>query len=382
MAGLEIVTEIPKLPVRPRDGHKGTFGRVFVVGGSRGMAGAPCLAAMAALRSGAGLVQVGVPAGMVSIVSAKLLEATVVPLAGQATLEMNAQATILEVAREAQVVIYGPGLGPGPGMTARFSGVKGAIHVPDPVDDGTTHGETGGRHAAEPKVSMGALERIGGSSSSRSLGSLGSGGGGEEEIDGDVPTSATDSAGEPQTVALPQQAVGLNRLSAAVVQRVRTALILDADGLNAIASRPMLLASRRGRTTIITPHPGEMARLTGLEPARIAQEREKIAAEWALKLQSIVVLKGAGTVVTDGRRLYVNTTGNPGMGTGGTGDVLSGVIGALVGQGLSGFDAAVLGVHAHGLAGDLAAAALSEPGMIAGDLIQYLPQAWRRLAER
>lgn len=363
MAAPERITDVPALPARPRDGHKGTFGRVFIIGGSRGMTGAPCLAAMAALRSGAGLVQVGVPAGLVQIVAAKLLEPTIVPLAGQSTLEMNAQTTILEVARQASAVIFGPGLGPGPGVDARFSGQKSAalaaIDEPDEKDD--------------IKVSMGAL---GGGKPEPTPAD-------ETELESeDGPPSKNGNVEITQTAVLPQQAVGLSRLSATVVQRLRAPLILDADGLNAIAPRPMLLSSRRGRITIITPHPGEMAKITGLTVTQVQQDREKIAAEWALKLQSIVVLKGAGTVVTDGKRLYVNTTGNPGMGTGGAGDVLTGVIGALIGQGLGGFEAAVLGVHAHGLAGDLAAADRTEMGLIAGDLIDYLPRAWQRLAAR
>ncbi|HTL52593.1 MAG TPA: NAD(P)H-hydrate dehydratase [Planctomycetota bacterium] len=376
MAGWDVVTQVPKLPVRPRDGHKGTFGRVFVVGGSRGMIGAPCLAAQAAMRSGAGLVQVGVPAGLVHVAGALLLEQTIVPLAGQSALEMNAQAGIMEVARDASCVVFGPGLGPGPGISTRFSASKGSktalpalelddggVGEPDLEDEAivTKPTSVGGRMSRlhvvthKPEDTPAEGEAAAGES------------------------AANDTDGEGATVALPQQAVGLNRLCATVIQRLRAPLVLDADGLNAIASRPLILASRRGRTTIITPHPGEMARITGLSVEAIAKDREKIAAEWALKLQSIVVLKGAGTVVTDGRKLYVNTTGNPGMATGGSGDVLAGVIGALIGQGLSAFDAAVLGVHAHGLAGDLAAHEMSETGLIARDIIAHLPAAWKKL---
>lgn len=374
MAGWDIVTQIPKLPVRPRDGHKGTFGRIFIVGGSRGMTGAPCLAAQAAMRSGAGLVQVGVPAGLVQIVASHLLEQTIVPLSGQAALEMNAQATIMEVARDAAAVVFGPGLGPGPGLGTRFSassGVKAAFPALE-VDDGGVGSPDDDTQilpnpARHPRMAVGKIVLPGAKSS-------------DTPAEGDGEPDAGDNDGAGATVAMPQQAVGLNRLCAAVIQRLRAPLVLDADGLNAIASRPLILASRRGRATVITPHPGEMARITGLKVEQIAAEREKTAAEWALKLQSIVVLKGAGTVVTDGRRLYVNTTGNPGMGTGGAGDVLSGIIGALIGQGLNAFDAAVLGVHAHGLAGDLAAAELTETGLIARDLIAFLPAAWKQLA--
>lgn len=152
-------------------------------------------------------------------------------------------------------------------------------------------------------------------------------------------------------------------------------MVIDADGLNHLAKlRGGLPALPEG--TVLTPHPGEMRRLwpafrrTALPDARTEQ-----AAELARASGAVVVLKGAGTVVSDGARVYVNDTGNPGMATGGSGDVLTGVIAALIGQGLAGFDAAALGVWAHGWAGDLAAAR-SETALIASDLLESLSAAW------
>jgi NAD(P)H-hydrate epimerase len=128
----------------------------------------------------------------------------------------------------------------------------------------------------------------------------------------------------------------------------------------------------------MTPHPGEFARLLGTDIASVQAERRESAVRFAVEHGVIMVLKGHGTVVTDGRRTYINTTGNPGMATGGTGDVLSGVIAALLGQQLEPFAAAQLGVHIHGLAGDLARGDLGEVSLIASDLLDYLPRAFRQ----
>jgi ADP-dependent NAD(P)H-hydrate dehydratase len=148
-------------------------------------------------------------------------------------------------------------------------------------------------------------------------------------------------------------------------------MIVDADALNALATQPEILAQHAG-PRILTPHPGEFARLIGLADGACAPAQ-------AMKLASrsgvVVVLKGHQTRITDGRRTYVNTTGNPGMATGGSGDALTGLITALVCQGLDPLAAARLGVHLHGLAGDLAAEALGEVSMIASDLVRFVPQA-------
>ena len=164
-------------------------------------------------------------------------------------------------------------------------------------------------------------------------------------------------------------------------------IVLDADALNAMA--PLVSRGKRPtksavpHRTVITPHPGEMARLHNVATADVQRNRERIAVDTARRLsetaQVTVVLKGAGTIVTDGRRLFINKTGNAGMATGGTGDVLTGIIAALIGQGLSDFDAAALGVHVHGHAGDLAARILGQTSLTATDLLAYLPRALQAL---
>ena len=131
---------------------------------------------------------------------------------------------------------------------------------------------------------------------------------------------------------------------------------------------------------ILTPHPGEMKRLwSGLFRTTLPSDRQSQAAQLANKTGTIVVLKGKGTIVTDGKKLYVNKTGNPGMATGGTGDVLTGIITALAGQGLSNFDAATLGVYVHGLAGDIAAKKFGQISLIATDVIESLGEAFKKI---
>lgn len=282
---LEIVTELPVLPRRPVDGNKGSFGKVVVVAGSRGMSGAAVLAASAACRAGAGLVRLAVPAGILPIVAAANPCYLTAPLhendAGQFAAE--AESELAEIFRGWDVMALGPGLGRGDGVTQLVHAVLGRFDCP---------------------------------------------------------------------------------------------LVLDADGLNALEGNTTPLRGRRA-PLVITPHPGEFARLSGHTIADIQTRRQQSAAEFAAEHGLVLVLKGHGTVVTDGRRIYVNTTGNPGMATGGTGDVLTGLTAALLAQGLEPFAAAVLGVHRHGLAGDLARDDLGEVGLIASDLLDYLPRAAR-----
>lgn len=153
-------------------------------------------------------------------------------------------------------------------------------------------------------------------------------------------------------------------------------VVLDADGLNAVAPFADDF-SGRAEPLVLTPHPGEFSRLLGVPVANVLADRESLAVAFARQFGVILVLKGANTLVTDGARLYRNTTGNPGMATGGSGDVLTGVIAALVAQGLAAFDAAVLGTWVHGRAGDLAAARLGQTALTATDLLDYLPEAFR-----
>ena len=153
---------------------------------------------------------------------------------------------------------------------------------------------------------------------------------------------------------------------------------VDADGLNALSP---FTEEFQNRTCplVLTPHPGEFCRLSCKSMAEVHADREFVAAEFAARFGVVLLLKGAGTIVTDGRKLYRNSTGNPGMATGGSGDVLTGVIAALLGQKLPPFEAATLGAWVHGRAGDLAAASLGQIGLIAADLPEYLPYAFQEL---
>jgi NAD(P)H-hydrate epimerase len=171
----------------------------------------------------------------------------------------------------------------------------------------------------------------------------------------------------PQTKALVRE----------LLPKVARPLVLDADGLNALAEHVTVLR-KLPLPIILTPHPGEMARLTLLSAEEVQSDRERVTVEFAKKYRVIVVLKGHGTVVAsfDGS-VYVNSTGNPGMATGGVGDVLTGVITALLGQKLAPWDAARLGAYLHGLAGDLVAAERGEIGLLASEVADRIPQAIR-----
>lgn len=159
------------------------------------------------------------------------------------------------------------------------------------------------------------------------------------------------------------------------------AFVLDADALNLAANEPSLIKAIReaGQRVILTPHPGEAARLLGIRSQEVQADRLSAARMLAEKTGAVTVLKGAGTLVaTPDHNSYINTTGNPGMATGGTGDVLAGVIGALAGQGCTCLAAAKAGAYLHGLAGDLAAEAMGEYGLIASDLVAMIPAAFKK----
>jgi ADP-dependent NAD(P)H-hydrate dehydratase len=162
----------------------------------------------------------------------------------------------------------------------------------------------------------------------------------------------------------------------AILAQTTVPLVLDADALNALDGRTADLRLHHG-PVVITPHPGEFARLLGCDIPTVQADRQRLAARFASAHEAVVVLKGQGTIVTDGRRLAVNETGNPGMATGGTGDVLAGLVVALLCQGLEPFAAARMAVHLHGLAGDLARDEVGETALIATDLIDYLPHAFQ-----
>jgi len=264
--------------------HKGEVGRIVIIGGSCGevlMIGAPALTANAAFRSGAGLVQLFVPA--------ELREAICVlaPCATTRSLPTTAN-TILDAARDfaADFLVVGPGLG-------------SSLSAPVVVDV-------------------------------------------------------------------------LNGFSGATV--------VDADALNLLSSIPDW-SVRDPHRIVLTPHPGELHRLLsgrGIDRTMEGTPQSRRAAACALVEATgcTVVLKGRGTIVTNGDRIYTNETGNSGMATAGAGDVLSGVIAALIGQRMEPFEAAVLGVYLHGLAGDFAAEELGRWSMTAFDIIDYLPEAF------
>jgi NAD(P)H-hydrate epimerase len=163
-----------------------------------------------------------------------------------------------------------------------------------------------------------------------------------------------------------------------LIQHTDLKLVIDGDGLNNL-SKIIGWPGQVKAQIILTPHPGEFQGLwNGITRDKIPAKRQNQAVELANLTKSIVVLKGAGTVVTDGQRVYINKTGNPGMATAGSGDVLTGVITALIGQGLSSFDSAVLGVYIHGLAGDIAAKKLGQISLTSVDIVETLPEAFMK----
>jgi len=168
-----------------------------------------------------------------------------------------------------------------------------------------------------------------------------------------------------------------------LLSRCERPMIVDADGLNAASSaKGGSSPLRRRASTLVTPHPGEMARLIGSTTAEVQRRRVETARAFAVETGAVTVLKGQRTIVTDADgRAAVNATGNPGMATGGTGDVLAGILGALIARGVPAWDTAVAGVFLHGRAGDLAAARLGQEAMLAGDLIDAIPDAIRSVRQ-
>jgi len=188
-----------------------------------------------------------------------------------------------------------------------------------------------------------------------------------------------EAAGENDAAAF-GPGIGISGALRSILERLldqqKLRLVIDADGLNNLA-RVKNWPARLKAKLILTPHPGEMKRLwSGLLREPLPADRQEQAIQLSQRTNTIVVLKGAGTVVTDGEKVYINKTGNPGMATAGSGDVLTGVITALLGQGLSDFDASVLGVYIHGLAGDIAAEKIGQVSLMAIDMIDSLPDAF------
>jgi NAD(P)H-hydrate epimerase len=274
---------------RTADSHKGDFGRVTIVAGSRGKTGAAHLAAMAALRSGAGLVTVATPHSCLPIVASMAPELMTEGLAeADGALSAAALERLLELRHD--IIACGPGIG------------------------------------------------------------------------------RTREVGE---------------FVRGLLDRATCPLVLDADALTVLAEEPGRLSGREERAVIITPHPGEMARLVGASIEDVQQNRIDVAAEFAASHHVHVVLKGHRTVIaTPEGRIFINPTGNPGMATGGTGDVLTGVIAAWLAQLLDAEAACRLGVFLHGAAGDLAAAGEGQVSMVATDVLDCLGGALGRLTGR
>ena len=171
---------------------------------------------------------------------------------------------------------------------------------------------------------------------------------------------------------------GLHSILETLLEQEKLRLVIDADGLNNL-SRIKEWPTKLRANLILTPHPGEIRRLwSSVFREQLPSERQHQAGQLAQQTKTIVVLKGAGTVVTDGQKVYINKTGNPGMATAGSGDVLTGVITALMGQGLANFDAAVLGVYIHGLAGDIAAERYGQVSLMATDIAEALCDAFMK----
>jgi ADP-dependent NAD(P)H-hydrate dehydratase len=281
------VTTLPQWPPRPLDSNKGTFGRVLIVAGSRGMAGAAALAGRACLRGGVGLVRVACPESVQSTIAAfePCLMTLGLPEDAAGQFADAALPAWRDLAAASDVVALGPGLG---------------------------------------------------------------------------------------------RSVALDALVPQFIRECPRPMVVDADALNAMAGKGDAW-SQRSSPAIVTPHPGELGRMMNQTTAEIQAGRRAAALQCAREAKLVVVLKGHGTIVTDGDRIFVNTTGNPGMATAGAGDVLTGLIAALLAQGFAPFEAAQLGAHLHGRAGDLACATIGEVSLIATDLIDYLPKAIREV---
>lgn len=265
------------LPKREQDFHKGDAGRILLLCGSEGYTGAAALAAMGALRSGAGLVFLGVPKAIYQIEAIKLNETIVFPLDDlDGMLSPTSVNKIDSLLGKMDAVLIGPGLG---------------------ISSGTE------------KVATYVLEKFPGP------------------------------------------------------------VVLDADGITVMQKHKDILRGRTGQT-IITPHEGEFYRFAGKK----AENRQAAACELANQVNAIVVLKGHRTIVTDGKDVYINTTGNPGMAVGGSGDVLAGMITSLIGQGMIPFQAAQCAVWLHGAAGDICARKMGQYGMLPSDMLNVLPR--------
>ncbi|WP_052702980.1 bifunctional ADP-dependent NAD(P)H-hydrate dehydratase/NAD(P)H-hydrate epimerase [Paenibacillus beijingensis] len=383
---------------RPEDSHKGTYGHVLAAAGSRAMSGAGLLCAVSALRSGAGLVTWAVPERLADSLIGVRPELMLKPLDDSGTGEWADvdphSLARLAVGRDALVI--GPGFGrltkgQDPHISATgFGRLANGQDSPmsGPGFGSTPYGEAGRSAAEAASAGRSATSAAGPISASAGAGSAGrSGTGAAGPIGANAGASSagaegagteaggvTDRSGPPSGEADDYVRRGwLRRLWDALPQDLP--LVVDADALNHIAEAGDFAAWPRRRGGIVfTPHPGEMARLCGISTPEVQRDRIAIARDYAVRHGVTLVLKGARTVIAlpDGT-IYVNPTGNPGMATGGTGDVLAGLIAGLLAQGHSAAAAAALGVYRHGAAGDQAAARRVSPAsMLAGDLLDEL----------
>jgi len=167
-----------------------------------------------------------------------------------------------------------------------------------------------------------------------------------------------------------------------VIKEIDKPMVIDADGLNALSTDLNVLKERKSKNLVLTPHMVEFSRLTKLSIEEIKAKRKELVKEFAFKYNLTLVLKGNRTLISDGKALFENDTGNPGMATAGCGDVLTGIIAGLMAQGLDVFGAARFGVYIHGLSGDLAAKEKTETCLIASDIIEYLPKAIKKLGNK
>jgi hydroxyethylthiazole kinase-like uncharacterized protein yjeF len=282
------------LAPRAREGNKGSYGHVVVIGGSLGKVGAAAMAGFAALKAGAGLSTVATPKSLLSTVSSFHPEIMTEPLpeTEQGTISSQARGPSFEALLEHKTLAVGPGIS---------------------------------RHAETAEFVRATVELAGKSSTARSV----------------------------------------------------VNLVVDADALNAFEGATENL-NGRARTVVITPHPGEMSRLTGMSIPEIQAQRLEVARKFARQHELIVVLKGHRTLIAAPEgTVWVNPTGNPGMATGGTGDILTGMVAGLIAQHPQhALEATALAVYLHGLAGDLAVESVGESSMVATDLLRFLPEAF------
>jgi len=307
------------LPARPRDGHKGTFGKVLICAGSGQYWGAPALAGKAAFRAGAGLVALLLPERVRPTTVTQLPEATYPHSPTSEVLDAAAAHHILTTASAYKAILIGPGL-------SQAAGEFMATLFPEPL-----------AFSREPLA---------------------------------LDSEQSPIIGEQSLIP----SLSVSHPSALSTQH--SALILDADALNILSTWPDWWQRLPGNS-ILTPHPGEMARLMGVTLAELtAMDRVVVARRFAAAWGHIVLLKGAYTVIAhpDGRTTVLPFA-NPILGVGGSGDVLAGVIVALLGQGVPRYEATVLGGYLHGLSGQLASQQKGNTGLLASELADYLPQA-------